>query len=710
MIKLTSLHTDKRHQLHLKYYTFNKFIERISGDTKSARITEYRQRLPLPSIIDDYATRAGIPTIMPAVQLRRQENGALVMASFNGLITLEVKDLFKEEDLMAVKKEAITVPSTISAFVGATGQEVHILVAVKDAEEYMPQSEAEAEAFYLRAYARMAPIYGAAITTAAIAPLGATLRHEFLLPFDPSPLVNTKVVPFLIPHTAGTPQTADDRQHPLAQPEPERDFRDIDMETYAIYERTYAAAAESAHGHISPAREKYTPDWTQEYLTALCEELCLRRIPLEEGVTHIWNHWKYKDLPWLTMDRVRSIAEAVYAEVRPDLRRTPVPGANGQLMRDIERRMTRHYVFRYNAIMGYTEYRPNTSWAMPWAPVDDRVIHTLTYDLREADVDAWDKDVERYVNSHRVPRYSPIEDYLGDRSGQWDGRDYIGELAATVPTDTPEAWQRWFHTWFLAMVAQWRGLDPRYGNSLVPLLISAQGQHKSAFCRQLLPPQLRSWGYTDHLSLGEERSVHLAMGQLLLINLDEFNRISPERQQGFLKNIIQLPTVKAKRPYGRRTEEIPRLASFIATSNMSDVLTDPSGSRRFIGVQVTGNIDVSQVPNYDQLYAQAMDELDARRPYWLDDAETAEVMEHNRRFQLQMPAEAFFYEYFQPAEADDPQGEWLSAAAIITYIKEHARSSFRVPTTNLMGRILRNIPGLTHKITKNNTFYFVRHQ
>ena len=130
------------------------------------------------------------------------------------------------------------------------------------------------------------------------------------------------------------------------------------------------------------------------------------------------------------------------------------------------------------------------------------------------------------------------------------------------------------------MVAQWRGLDRRFGNSIVPLLISKQGLGKSAFCRQLLPPELRSWGYTDHLSLGEDRSVHLAMAQMLLINLDEFNAISQKKQEGFLKNIVQLPAVKVKRPYGRHIEDVHRLASFIATTNLTDVLTDPTGSRR----------------------------------------------------------------------------------------------------------------------------------
>ena len=134
-----------------------------------------------------------------------------------------------------------------------------------------------------------------------------------------------------------------------------------------------------------------------------------------------------------------------------------------------------------------------------------------------------------------------------------------------------------FRTWFLAMVAQWQHRNPRYGNALALLLISRQGYNKSTFCKSLLPPELQ-WGYNDNLVLGEKKSVLQAMSQFLLINLDEFNQISPKLQEGFLKNLIQLASVKVKRPYGKHVEDFPRLTSFIATANVTDLLADPTGS------------------------------------------------------------------------------------------------------------------------------------
>ena len=196
------------------------------------------------------------------------------------------------------------------------------------------------------------------------------------------------------------------------------------------------------------------------------------------------------------------------------------------------------------------------------------------------------------------------------------------------------------------------------------------------------------------------------MSQMLLINLDEFNRISPAKQQGFLKNILQLPSVKVKRLYARHIEEVPRLASFIATTNMADVLTDPSGSRRFLGVRLTGSIDVGAMPNHEQLFAQALAELDDGARYWFDDAETAAIMQHNRQFQQLSGALQFFLEHFEPGTP--PRGRWLTAAALLEELKHRAGSAFQPPALNAFGRQLNGCEGLLHKHTKNGEAYWVQ--
>lgn len=362
------------------------------------------------------------------------------------------------------------------------------------------------------------------------------------------------------------------------------------------------------------------------------------------------------------------------------------------------------YDFRYNVLMKYTEYKTKGSWH-DFAPVDPRVQKRMTLDVQLADIRVSIKDVRNFLESDYIANYDPIDEYLFQCEGKWDGRDHIRALARTVPTANPH-WADWFYIWYLGMVDQWRGINHRlYGNSVAPLLISKQGFNKSTFCRRLIPQELQ-WGYTDNLVLSEKRQVYQAMAQTLLINLDEFNQISPQVQQGFLKNLIQLPNVKMKRPYGGHVEEFPRLASFIATSNMDDILTDPSGNRRFIGVELTGPIDVSVKPNYVQLFAQAMAAIRAGEKTYFDSVETALLMQSNRQFEVVPPIEQYFQMCFDLVE-DESQGKYMSAAEIFDYLKKRIGSSLKIDSLMSFGRKLANIDGIKVKRFATGKRYLV---
>lgn len=367
--------------------------------------------------------------------------------------------------------------------------------------------------------------------------------------------------------------------------------------------------------------------------------------------------------------------------------------------------LCKKYDFRYNSVMKCTEYRPKEKDYWGYQPVDARVQKRMTLEVQLANIRVSIKDVRNYLESDLLSTYNPVENFLFKCEGKWDGKDHIRALARTVPTDNPY-WEDWFYTWFLAMVDQWRAYSHRkYGNSVAPLLISKQGYNKSTFCRSLVPPELQ-WGYNDNLVLSEKRQVLQAMCQSLVINLDEFNQISPQVQQGFLKNIIQLPSVKIKPPYGSHVQEFPRMASFIATSNMEDILSDPSGNRRFLGVELTGPIDVSQRPNYEQLYAQALSALRAGEKTYFDVEQTRLIMANNRKFEVVSPVDQYFDLYFDLTD-DAKQGEYLTAAEIFQELKSHIGSSLKLNSLIAFGRKLSQMPTIHRKRFNDGMRYLV---
>lgn len=364
------------------------------------------------------------------------------------------------------------------------------------------------------------------------------------------------------------------------------------------------------------------------------------------------------------------------------------------------------YDFRYNTVMKFVEYMPKDKGWYGYQPVDPRVQKRMTLEVQLADIRVSIKEVRNFLESDYIKNYNPIDEYLFQCYDKWDGKDHIRALARTVPTANPH-WADWFYTWFLGMVDQWRGYSHRqYGNSVAPLLISKQGYNKSTFCRRLLPPELQ-WGYSDNLILSEKRQVYQAMAQFMVINLDEFNQISPQVQQGFLKNLIQLPTLKYKPPYGSHVMEFPRLASFIATSNMKDILSDPSGNRRFIGVELTGPIDVSVRPNYQQLFAQALSALNNGEKSYFDAQQVKLIMKSNSQFEIIQPIDQYFLLYFELVE-DEKEGDYLTAAEIFDYLKKQIGSSLKVNSLMGFGRKLANMSELKHKRFADGMKYLVK--
>ena len=378
-----------------------------------------------------------------------------------------------------------------------------------------------------------------------------------------------------------------------------------------------------------------------------------------------------------------------------------------RLKNDITRRLLnyleRKYEMRFNTALGCTETRKAGS-NEPFVPVDERMRNTIAIKARLDGIDAWDKDIRRYTESDFVKAFNPVDIFLKGLRGRWDGKNHIEALADCVPNDNTR-WAEWFHTWFLAMVAQWMGLDVSHGNSVAPLLISRQGYRKSTFCKRLLPEALQ-WGYNDNLIISEKQNTLRAMTQSLLINIDEFNTLSAKTQDGFLKNVMQLANIKIRQPYCQQQVTLPRIASFIATANVADVFSDPSGCRRFIAVTLTGPIRLPEHIDYEQLYAQAVAELDNGRRYWFDEADTQYIMENNVQYQQRTPAEALFLDSFSIPK-DLTKGAYMTAASIFSLLRQRYGSQLNLTSLSHFGRVLANIPNLHSKHSSHGTEYLV---
>ena len=357
------------------------------------------------------------------------------------------------------------------------------------------------------------------------------------------------------------------------------------------------------------------------------------------------------------------------------------------------------YDFRYNLITEQVEFKKKKSNRDAFILLDKRLLNTLCMEIREAGVKCWDKDVLRFVYSSRIPTYHPFQMYMNELPA-WDGKDRVEPLIRRITND-PICVKALYY-WLLAMASQWMGKKNQTGNSIVPILISLeQGLGKSTFCNHLLPKALLPY-YTDMVDLSAKGRMDRRLTQNGLINLDEFDRIQ-EKQMPLLKNLIQVKDVSLNKAYHSYFSCLPRIASFIATSNRTDLLTDPSGSRRFICMEIDHSIDNSPF-DHDQFYAELKWFLDAGERVWLTHEEERQLQEHNRVYYRVSPSLAWFNQFFRKGTKE--QGEWLTVNEIIQRMSSTRSVAREVNPYILSRELLREGIKKEHRVTGN--YYLVQ--
>ncbi len=381
-----------------------------------------------------------------------------------------------------------------------------------------------------------------------------------------------------------------------------------------------------------------------------------------------------------------------------------------RMMQRLSRYLKLHYAFRYNLLTERTECaRLNTEKAdeshlLTYTPVDSRILNGIALSAIENGVECWDRDIKRYVESDHVQAYHPFELYFKNLP-EWDGKDRVKELARRV--SDKDVWVRAFHRWMLAVTAQWTGSGNRgrRANSVAPLLVSpTQGLGKSTFCRMLLPQELRDY-FTESFDLTNTSSAENKLASYGLINLDEFDRL-PASRMPQLKNLMQMEDLRVRRAYRRSAESLPRIASFIGTSNRRDLLTDLSGSRRFICVEVEHAIDCTTSIDHAQLYAQLLHELNSGERCWFSKAEEAEIQAANRPFYRITPAEELISSCFAFAEAGEQGARLMSAADIYAILKRKNPAALKDCSCTSFSRLLAQLGRRVH--TRYGNGYWVK--
>ena len=311
-----------------------------------------------------------------------------------------------------------------------------------------------------------------------------------------------------------------------------------------------------------------------------------------------------------------------------------------------------------------------------WRYITNADINSIVCDCcAETGANITAKEILTVLNagSSYIPRVHPLRDYvLSLKPYTPDQPDWIDMVARQVTVKPlgeeakgdkargEELWRLCFKKWFVAMVASW--LKDDIVNHQVLVLIGRQGIFKTTWLERLIPPHLRDYCCKLANATQLSKDDRLRIAEFGLINMDELDAMTP-RELSAMKSVITASDVNERAAYGYTKERRVRLASFCASSNKREFLTDMTGNRRWLPFEVESiqNPFYTTQP-YDLMYAEALYLIENDFNYWFDMEEIDTLEEHNEAFRAQDSEEQLLPILFDiPAEG---KGEFMTTAQI----------------------------------------------
>ena len=310
-----------------------------------------------------------------------------------------------------------------------------------------------------------------------------------------------------------------------------------------------------------------------------------------------------------------------------------------------------------------------------WREMTKHDINSIVcHCAQEYDANITSREVMTALQSDLIPDVHPLREYVLS-CGEWteeqpDWIDWVAQQVTVKPLGDEAKgdkargeglWRGCFKKWFVAMVASW--MKDEVVNHQVLVLIGRQGIFKTTWLEHLIPPHLRAYACKLANSNDLNKDERLRIAEFGLISLDEIDSMN-NRELNQLKSVITATDVNERAAYAYTKERRVRLASFCASGNRRDFLTDITGNRRWLPFEVESiqNPFYTLLP-YERMYAQAWAlAQDPLFSYWFDLDEIEVLEEHNQHFRDESNEEQLLPILFDvPAEG---KGEFMTTAQI----------------------------------------------
>jgi predicted P-loop ATPase len=294
-----------------------------------------------------------------------------------------------------------------------------------------------------------------------------------------------------------------------------------------------------------------------------------------------------------------SLIDHIKADVTGNAPAAPKPVAEKQrgLIDDLEAYISDNYSLLRNEITRFIE--------RDGKPLQQKDLNTiylsakkrfpkLTYDL-----------FERVLNSDLTGDYNPLKELIGKYKYR-EPKGVLRKLFDTIQSDTgfgadgtelfPDFVYHFGVKWYVGIIASIFG---EHSALMFVLSGTTQGEGKTEWFRRLLPAPFLPYYAESKLDEGKDGEILLTR-KLLVMN-DEMGGAT-RKDERRTKELLSKQIITVREPYGKSSVDLQRLAVLCGTTNDNEILSDPTGNRRIIPVNVL-SIDKDAYNEIDKLDA-----------------------------------------------------------------------------------------------------------
>lgn len=368
-----------------------------------------------------------------------------------------------------------------------------------------------------------------------------------------------------------------------------------------------------------------------------------------------------------------------------------------------EEYLSAHYKIRYNSIKLELQILPignasvgelnRTRPGASWKKINE---NSLFIEMQKKGINISIDKLVAILKSDYTSEYNPVTTYFNTLAaympahpsstggGQVGGGepDYISKLASFINCKEPAQFLHHFKKWLARTVKC--ATVPEYFNKQALIFVSPkQNDGKSTFCRFLCPPALSDYIAED---ITNDKDARILLCRNFLINLDELAVLS-KQEINSLKAFFSKTQINERLPYDRTNSIIPRIASFIGSTNQDEFLSDETGSVRWLCFAIDGiNWNYKKEIDINRVWAQAL--YLANDPTFepeLTRDDIAENEQRNRDFQILSIERELINKAFQVPHYSDGECSRIRDAIFMTSteIMQHLMATEIIPARGL---------------------------